>query len=146
MYNTYQTVHSRAEAPLDRGLSFCLFAPLSNCPISVGSDSWIALPPRCWIYRCTQLLPRNNVITPINSHVMLAAPANCETKISLSLLSLFTFPLQCGDAMSLFSHAWGCHRDCCGLCAAARSPTLLALFFCLAGSPGWNIVSFTGFE
>lgn len=74
-------------------IGFYLSACLSLCPkcsICGGSDRWIALPPQRWMYRCTQLVLRNNVITPIHSHVMLAPPANHETKIPLSLLSLFT--------------------------------------------------------
>lgn len=43
-----------------------------------------------WMYRCTQLVLRNNVITPVHSHVMLAPPANYETKIP-SPLPPFSF-------------------------------------------------------
>lgn len=57
------------------------------------------------MYRCTQLLLRNNVITPTHSHVMLAPPANHETKIPLSLLSLFTLSAHRGVETQYHSSA-----------------------------------------
>lgn len=81
------------------------FPPLSMCSISGGPDRWIALPPQCWMYGCTQLVLRNNVITPINSRVMLAPPANRETKLSLSLLSLFTLSAHRSVEMQYHSSA-----------------------------------------
>lgn len=58
------------------------------CSISGDADRWM--------YGCTQLLPWNNVITPINSHVTLDPPAGPETRIPLPPLSLFTLSAHSG--------------------------------------------------
>lgn len=69
------------------------------CSISGDADRWM--------YGCTQLLPWNNVITPINSHVTLDAPAGPETRIPPT--PPFSFHSFCsqrrGYAVSPFSHA-----------------------------------------
>lgn len=69
------------------------------CSISGDADRWM--------YGCTQLLPWNNVITPINSHVTLDPPAGPETRIPPT--PPFSFHSFCsqrrGYAVSLFSHA-----------------------------------------
>lgn len=101
MCHTHQNLNSRADSTLGRVLFIlCLCAPSVAAP-----DRWIALPPQCWMYGCTQLVHRNNVITPINSRVMLPPPANRETKLSLSLPSLFTLSAHRSVDMQYHSSA-----------------------------------------
>lgn len=67
------------------------------CSISGDADRWM--------YGCTQLLPWNNVITPINSHVTLDPPAGPETRIPPPLSFHSFCSQQRGYAVSPFSHA-----------------------------------------
>lgn len=62
------------------------------CSISGDADRWM--------YGCTQLLPWNNVITPINSHVTLDPPAGPETRIPPPTPFLFS--------LFLLTAAWIC--------------------------------------